>query len=380
MGLSKDNEISYKYRKPDDEKEIFINYEFSQFISPIISTLGYYHRQYSDPRELNSFDLLDFFFDKTEKSNIIILTFIELASRHPELDIDVVNVEYRSGGRVKVKVFAQGKGDCSKLHSEYNQIYKHISSLSSQDVENLLSHISQQDRGLNVLKKTLESAGATKAYYSEIQQRLFNHLSKHEESSSKLILFFLANPKDTDRLRIDEEIRSIKEKLSPFIPSILKVVTQEATRGKDLTNALIRNRPKIVHFSAHGAPDEGLALEDDFGYMQVVSAETIAKLFYLFEGQVECVVLNACYTAIQAEVINQYVPYVIGMSRAIADQTAITFSTSFYSYLGEGFDIRKAFDLALNRLELEEMDDATVPVIKINTAIIPNQKPDHFDG
>ena len=59
-----------------------------------------------------------------------------------------------------------------------------------------------------------------------------------------------------------------------------------------------------------------------------VSTEALAGLFALFASSVECVVLNACYSAVQAEAIAEHIPHVIGMSQAISDQAAMEFAVA----------------------------------------------------
>ena len=70
-----------------------------------------------------------------------------------------------------------------------------------------------------------------------------------------------------------------------------------------------------------------------------MDGEALARLFALFMDQVGCVLLNGCYTKIQAEVIAQHIPYVIGMNKAIGDQAAIAFAIGFYDALGAGRDV-----------------------------------------
>lgn len=81
-------------------------------------------------------------------------------------------------------------------------------------------------------------------------------------------------------------------------------------------------KPQIVHFSGHGAGYNGLILEDETGNLKLVNTEALANLFKLFSG-IECIVLNACYSEAQATAIVQYVPYVVGMNKAIGDTAAI---------------------------------------------------------
>jgi len=58
-----------------------------------------------------------------------------------------------------------------------------------------------------------------------------------------------------------------------------------------------------------------------------VSTESLAKLFKLFQENVECVLLNACYSEAQAAAIHQHIDCVIGMNQAIGDKAAIASPT-----------------------------------------------------
>ena len=55
--------------------------------------------------------------------------------------------------------------------------------------------------------------------------------------------------------------------------------------------------------------------------MVIVPTQTLASMFKLFaKKSVECVVLNACYSEVQANAISQYVDYVLGMNKAVGDR------------------------------------------------------------
>lgn len=72
--------------------------------------------------------------------------------------------------------------------------------------------------------------------------------------------------------------------------------------------------------------------------------------------------LNACYSAVQAGAIRKIVPYVIGMSSATGDQPAIKFCQGFYRALAVGRDVPDAFRLGLVEISIYNLPDATVPL------------------
>jgi CHAT domain-containing protein len=162
---------------------------------------------------------------------------------------------------------------------------------------------------------------------------------------AKTILFLAANPVNTEHLRLDEELREIDSGLQRAKYRDNFVLQQRlALRTDDLRRAMLDFEPEIVHFSGHGAGSDGLVLEDSSGHPQLMSTEAIQGLFRLFP-KVECVVLNACYSAVQAKAIAEQVRYVIGMHRAVGDAAAIKFSIGFYEALGAGKSVEFAYEL-----------------------------------
>ncbi|MFM7788339.1 MAG: CHAT domain-containing protein, partial [Microcystis panniformis] len=137
----------------------------------------------------------------------------------------------------------------------------------------------------------------------------------------KRILILSANPKNTAPLRLDEEMREIKEGLRRAKQRDNFVIeTGQAVRYRDIRRTILDFEPNIVHFSGHGAGEEGLAFEDETGQVKLVEAQALASLFELFADQIECVVLNACYSEVQAKAIAEHIPYVVGMSKSIGDK------------------------------------------------------------
>jgi hypothetical protein len=129
-------------------------------------------------------------------------------------------------------------------------------------------------------------------------------------------------------------------------------------------------QPHIVHFSGHGAGEDGIVLEDEDSKIQLVSTKALESLFKLFASKgLKCVLLNACFSEVQAEAINQHIPYVIGMSKSIGDKAAIAFAVAFYDALGVGENIGFAFDLACAAIEMANIPENLTPVLKKNLSL-----------
>jgi uncharacterized protein YegL len=122
-------------------------------------------------------------------------------------------------------------------------------------------------------------------------------------------------------------------------------------------------KPNIVHFCGHGSGEEGIAFEDENGQAKLVSTEALSGFFELFADKVECVVLNACYSEVQAEAIAKHIPHVIGMNKAIGDTAAIEFAVAFYDALGAGETIEFAYRLACNAIQLSGMPENLTPTL-----------------
>lgn len=161
------------------------------------------------------------------------------------------------------------------------------------------------------------------------------------------ILFLAANPRDTTRLSLDEEIRQILKRIRAAEEGArFEVVSELALRPEELPAALMRHRPDIVHFSGHGTTDGALCLvQDATQRTQPLTTEQLLDLFKPLSSDIRCVVLNACYSATQAQAIASCVPCVVGMSRAVKDETATAFAAGFYEALAFGKSVQTAFDL-----------------------------------
>ena len=201
-------------------------------------------------------------------------------------------------------------------------------------------------------------------------------------SLKKTILIFSANPKDTRRLRPDEEIREIEEALRDSeSPNLFELKTSLATPVADLQTLLLRHKPHIVHFCGHGETD-GLLFEDVTGRKQQVPVEALAELFKLCGQSIECVVLNACYSKPQAEAIHQYIPCVIGMDRNIGDKAAMLFAAGFYTALGNGRLYPEAFEFGCNRIGLHNIPEDSTPVILVRDDVVahPSSRTNPYRG
>ena len=71
-----------------------------------------------------------------------------------------------------------------------------------------------------------------------------------------------------------------------------------SVRPADISQALLDVQPRIVHFSGHGMAEGALCFEDQAGEIHSVQPDFLAALFGQFSDQINCVILNACFSEI----------------------------------------------------------------------------------
>ncbi|BAY13987.1 CHAT domain-containing protein [Calothrix sp. NIES-2098] len=202
------------------------------------------------------------------------------------------------------------------------------------------------------------------------------------------ILFLAANPAVGSQSRLEQEARDISDGLQRAKHrDRFKFEQRWAIRPRDIQRALLEFNPQIVHFAGHRPQnktlgsqeaitqgyenttksefeqEEGLTFEDDIGRMRLIPINALAELFKLFSDQVNCVLLNGCYTEAQAEVIAQHIPYVIGMKRSITDKAALEFALGFYDALGAGRAIEFAYNLGCTAIPIAGLPEHWTPVL-----------------
>lgn len=183
------------------------------------------------------------------------------------------------------------------------------------------------------------------------------------------VLFIAANPRGTDPLRLDRELRAIREAINlSRHRDHLHVEIRVATTVHDLRRALLDSRYDVVHVSGHGE-HEGLILEDESGGAVQIPRHALAGLFALHaepRGGLRCVVLNACSSVTTGTSTAMRVPVTIAMEGPISDQGAIEFSRGFYDGLGAGLDFADAYQQGCSCVALAAPSAAFQPVLLLN--------------
>ncbi|OYQ62756.1 hypothetical protein B9G53_20515 [Pseudanabaena sp. SR411] len=186
-----------------------------------------------------------------------------------------------------------------------------------------------------------------------------------EQSGDRVrILVVAANPLGSSPLKLDHEVKTIQEALRRSRKRDNFVVEYRlAATPSELRRALLDLEPHVLHFSGHGAGEQGLLFVSDesagaiyrsdsgevrsrsinTNEIKFVPAQPLANLLQLCDEHLECVVLNACYSDVQGDAISANIPFTIGMRDLVEDHVAIKFSQGFYDAIGAGKVYEMAF-------------------------------------
>ncbi len=197
--------------------------------------------------------------------------------------------------------------------------------------------------------------------------------------SDRVLLIVESNPKNTARLsQLTEEIRAINgvfENNDQY-----KIVSINAARITDLSKALLKHEPEIVHFMGHGEGESGLCFHGEDGKRQLLTNTFTDEIFRLASDTVKLVFLNACYSEVQARIIARHIDDVIGMSDKIPDATAVKFAKLFYKNISLNKPVEVAFGWAKTTLGAVELPSHHVPVLLKRADHKDYQCPDDTSG
>ncbi len=209
------------------------------------------------------------------------------------------------------------------------------------------------------------------------------------------MLILAANPAESGQLRLDKELKTIRQELKSEAKyrDRFQLERRVAVTTKDLHDIIVNYQPDIVHFCGHGViidattnkavvddatittgrgadlaalmtkvhTEGGIVIEGENGALTIIDETALAELFALVPT-IKGVILNCCYSQIQADSLLKQVPVVIGAPKAIPDENAIVYSRGFYNALGEGKDLEYAHQAGMNAIVLNGLQAGGGPV------------------
>ena len=217
----------------------------------------------------------------------------------------------------------------------------------------------------------------------DITQGLSRHEHLHRQTALEIerlkslpekitVVFFAADPGSTSttKLALDEEARLIGERIrASEHRDVVVFHTRWAVRPRDVLQAINELQPTVVHFSGHGTSADMLVLQDDQGEEKHVTKEAIVSAMALGAESVKLVFFNTCFSFNQAQGCLDHVPATIGMNRDVGDLPARVFSAQFYSAIGFGLSITKAFEQAKALVAMETPGEESIPELYVQEGL-----------
>jgi class 3 adenylate cyclase len=186
-----------------------------------------------------------------------------------------------------------------------------------------------------------------------------------DRNALKKILILAAYVSPSESLNLDREQHELERGLQRTPQGDrFEILTEQAFHPDDWRRALLDNEPHIVHFLGRGLEIDGLAFEEKGARIRLVNAASLGHLFESFRSRIECVLLDGCYSKIQAEAIARHIPYTIGIDRGIGDRVAVNFAVNFYDEIGSGRSIEKAYDFACQAIADRGISRESIPLFK----------------
>ncbi|MEH1838020.1 MAG: pentapeptide repeat-containing protein [Nostoc sp.] len=150
-------------RKPDNNKEVFADGDFADFIKPIFDTLDLYHNQGVDPRA-------------------VAIAFKNLAENHPEAELEIVAMEKRGDDKILLRAKTAAGSDKSQLSTEYFDDYNQLKALSQS--QQLL--LVEKDKRIISLENMVDTALKQPKFYTQGDTNMSNISGINIEGSSNV--------------------------------------------------------------------------------------------------------------------------------------------------------------------------------------------------
>lgn len=222
-------------------------------------------------------------------------------------------------------------------------------------------------------QKRMAAINSTLLRHDRLHSETHNVLEKLRQLPEKIVVLFLAsNPRDQKQLRLDEEARSIGDMIRKAKHrDSVRLESCWAVRPMDVLQALNEHTPVVVHFSGHGSVQDEIVFQDHNGNAKLVSKEAIVQTMMASSEGIRLVFFNTCYSRNQAEAVVAHVEAAIGMKTTIGDEAARVFASQFYSAVGFGCSVKKAFDQAKALMMMEGIQEEDTPELFVHEGLNP---------
>ena len=182
----------------------------------------------------------------------------------------------------------------------------------------------------------------------------------------KLRVLILGASSEGD-LRVGREQKRIRAAVeSALHRDQIELDVRPAATSSDLLDGIVKFRPHVVHFSGHGGSDL-IVFEDELDEPHsgvAVTANAFAAAIRATDDPPVLVLLNSCESAHHIDsLVQELVPFAIGMADEIEDGDAINYAAQFYSAVANGQSVQSAHLSGQAALELAGLESAELPTL-----------------
>lgn len=170
------------------------------------------------------------------------------------------------------------------------------------------------------------------------------------------VLYVASNPIDASNLNLEREITAFRRNAVANSGEAVDFIFLPNLPFEDLPAELSKNKPDILHISAHGM-NEGLSLAHEDRERVLLTAEMLCA-FLDIDPAPKLVYLNSCDSKALAKQLTQRVPMAIGFDAPITNRAARQAALTFYIRLLEGQSIKRAYEAS--RMIMKGLDQNSV--------------------
>lgn len=293
--------------------------------------------------------------------------------------------------KTKLKEADRKEEKALKASVEAAKIQAKISTLENeiQSLEHKLAQaIAKDDKEVErKLKRDQDRADKEAArQQASLNNRLFRAESSLEQmrqlpepKQEKLRILILGAAPNQD-LRVGREQQRIRSAVQAATHrDYIEIESYPAATTENLLDGISRFRPHVVHFSGHGNvgiivfDEDQDVLEPTGNHGVPVKASAFANVISATDDPPLLVLLNSCNSASQADdLVEEVVPFAIGMASSIDDRDAIRFAARFYASIAEGQSIHSSYRVAKSDLELSGANGADLPTLSCSSDVDPS--------
>lgn len=189
-----------------------------------------------------------------------------------------------------------------------------------------------------------------------------DHGPSRRRGKQHVILFVAANPHGSSPLQLGAECAQIQRELqlAPHRDDF-RFESRWAVSVDELMRHMNELDPTVIHVSERGGGSAGLMFQDEQGRPHTVSERALVLMVGAAARNARLVVLNACYSASQAEALRARIDCVVGMEGPICDDAARAFAMRFYGALGSRRSIGNAFAQGVAALAAKQPHSEQLP-------------------